>query len=55
MTNKLDGYKMQSFKLSETQIEQLRKLSYTSRKTRSSLVREAIDFLITNPPKEKHE
>ena len=44
--------RMVSFKLTEAQIWQLRKLSYTSGRTKTSLVREAIDLLITNPPKE---
>ena len=51
MKKETNKSQMRSFKLTETQIEQLRILSFTSRRTQSSLVREAIDWIIKNPPK----
>lgn len=46
---------MRSFKLTESQIEQLRILSFTSRRTQSSLIREGVDWIISNPPKGKND
>lgn len=42
-----------NFIITEEQAEQLRELSYTSRKTKSALVREALELLFKTVPEKE--